>query len=73
MASNKLQDVGILEAERIFKKIVDDFPELDEYDERQSMIVFALFAYSIQYLHDIGWSEKELINEVFDHCQIARE
>jgi len=65
-------DFGLDEGDRIFNAILDDYPELDENDHRRSSIMLNLFTQTAQYLHVAGWTEKELVNEVFDHCEIAQ-
>ena len=64
---------GCVEGDRLFLSILDDYPELDYNDHRRTSILMAMLTNAIQYLHTRGWSEKELVNEVFDHCQIARD
>ena len=70
---DQLINYGTAEADKIFLKILVDYPELDENDLRRSSLIFAMFTNCVQYLHMKGWSEKELINEVFSHCETARE
>jgi hypothetical protein len=70
---NATIDFGCEEGDRIFLSIIKDYPELDENDCRRSTIIFSLFTNAIQYLHATGWSEKSLVKEVFDHCEIARD
>ena len=73
--NEKIEDATIAfgdkEGDRIFLSIIKDYPELDENDCRRSTIIFSLFTNAIQYLHATGWSEKSLVNAVFDHCEIA--
>jgi hypothetical protein len=45
---------------------------LDEHDPRRTSIVFSIMTNCIVHLHMMGWSEQQLVNEVFDHCEIAR-
>lgn len=68
-----LIEVGIKEGDEIFFKILDDYPFLDEDDSRQTAVLFSIFTNCIVRLHINGWNEQQLINEVFDHCKIARE
>ncbi|CAB4151432.1 hypothetical protein UFOVP592_16 [uncultured Caudovirales phage] len=62
---------GCEEGDRIFNKILDDYPELDENDLRRSTIVLGLLTNAAAYLHINGWSVQSLVNEVFDHCEMA--
>jgi hypothetical protein len=67
-----LIEFGNIEGERILNKIFDDYPILDDNDIRRDVILFYLFTSAIHILHLAGWKEKELIREIFDHCEIAR-
>lgn len=62
---------GCEEGDRIFNKILEDYPELDENDLRRSTIVLGLLTNAAAYLHVNGWSVQSLVNEVFDHCEMA--
>ena len=76
MAKDKednLIEYGIAYADTVFIKLLEDHPVLDENDHRSDSIIFSLMTSCIQRLHLRGWSEKELVNEVFDHCEIARD
>ena len=64
---------GCEEGDRIFNKILDDYPELDENDLRRTTIVLGLLTNAAAYLHLDGWSLQTLVNEVFDHCRMAQE
>ena len=66
-------DFGLDEGDRIFSSIIKDYPELDENDCRRGTIIFSLFTNAIQYLHATGWSERRLINELFAHCDLAKD
>jgi hypothetical protein len=70
---DKLIEVGINEGNNIFFKILDDYPELNNEDPRQSALLLSLMTNCIVRLHIMGWSEKDLVKEVFDHCEIARD
>jgi hypothetical protein len=73
----KLEDVlidfGNREGERILNDIFNEYPVIDDNDIRRDVIIFYLFTSAIQILHSVGWNEKELVREVFDHCEIARD
>jgi len=62
---------GCEEGDRIFKDLLDEYPELDQNDMRRSTIMLSLMTNAAQYLHLTGWSVQSLVNEVFDHCDIA--
>ena len=64
---------GIEEGNKIFFKILDEYPELNDKDPRQSAVLLSLMTNCIVRLHMTGWSEKSLVNEVFNHCEIARD
>lgn len=70
---DKLIQVGINEGNEIFFKILDDYPELDEKDPRRGAVLLSMMTNCVVQLHLSGWSEKSLVNEVFDWCKIARE
>jgi hypothetical protein len=70
---DNLIDVGINEGNEIFFKILEDYPQLNDNDPRQSAVLLSLMTNCIVRLHIMGWNEKSLINEVFDHCEIARD
>jgi len=66
-------DFGLDEGDRIFQSILEDYPELDDGDHRRSSIIHTMFINAAQYLHIHGWSERELIEALFTHCEIARK
>jgi hypothetical protein len=66
-------NIGFEYGDEIFLKVLEDFPELDEHDMRRSSLLLCLMTNCIQYLHTNGWTEKLLVREVFDHCEIARK
>ena len=70
---DRLIKVGIDEGTELFFKILEDYPELDEDDPRQGAMFFSLFTNCIVRLHHKGWSERELINEIFTWCKFARD
>ena len=70
---DNLIKIGIDEGNEIFFKILDDYPELDEDDPRRGAVLLSLMTNCVVQLHLQGWSEKNLVNEVFDWCKIARE
>lgn len=70
---DKLIKIGIDEGNNIFFDILDNYPELDKNDPRQTSVLFALMTNCIVHLHISGYTEKELVNEVFDHCKLARD
>jgi hypothetical protein len=69
---DNLINTAIKEGDEIFFKILDEHPVLDEHDPRRTSIVFSIMTNCIVHLHMMGWSEQQLVNEVFDHCEIAR-
>ena len=64
---------GCEESDRIFDAILEEYPELDDNDLRRSSIVLGIMTSAAAYLHINGWSERELIGLVFDHCEMARK
>lgn len=68
-----LINVGVKEGDEIFFKILEEYPELDENDPRQAAVLLSIMTNCIIQLHARGWTERDLINEVFDHCEIARD
>lgn len=64
---------GCEESDRIFDAILKDYPELDDNDLRRSSIVLGIMTSAAAYLHINGWSERELIDLVWDHCEMARK
>ena len=69
---NNLIEYGIEYADRVFVKLLEDHPVLDDNDHRSDSIMLCMMTNCIQRLHLRGWTEQELINEVFDHCENAR-
>ena len=63
---------GCEESDRIFDAILEDYPELDDNDLRRSSIVLGIMTSAAAYLHINGWTERELINLVWDHCEMSR-
>jgi hypothetical protein len=70
---DNLIKIGIEEGNEIFFKILDDYPELEEKDPRRGAVLLSLMTNCVVQLHAMGWSEKNLVNEVFDWCKISRE
>jgi hypothetical protein len=60
------------EGNDVFFDILENYPVLDKDDCRRSAVLFAVMTSCIGYLHLEGWSEQQLVNEVFDHCELAR-
>ena len=53
------------EADRICDEVWST--EQDNYDH--GAVIFSLFINSIHYLTLLGWTERELINEIFEHSE----
>jgi len=70
---DNLIKIATEEGDNIFFEILKNHPELDKNDPRQTAIIFSIMTNCIVQLYGRGWTERELINEVFDHCAIARE
>jgi hypothetical protein len=70
---DKLIKIAIEEGNEIFFNIIDQHPPLDEEDPRQTVMLLSILTNCMVHLHLHGWSERELVNEVFDHCKLARE
>lgn len=75
MSKNKLVEDALIEygmnlGDRIMCRIIDDHPQLDDSDIRQETVIFSLFVYCCQYLYMNGWTERQLMREVNDHCEI---
>ena len=71
-ARERLIDYGSHEGAVIVSQIIRDHPKMDAEDIRQQVVLFSVMVNCIQRLHQQGWSEQRLVNEVFDHCEIAR-
>jgi hypothetical protein len=69
---DNLIDYAAHEGAAIVRQIVADHPELDPEDVRQRVILFSVFVNTIQRLHLQGFSERDLVSEVFEHCELAR-
>lgn len=69
---HKLIDIMMDEGDAMFLKILNDYPILEENDHRQSTLLLNLMTNCISRLYILGWSEKDLCNEVFDWCHQAR-
>ena len=69
---DNLIKIGIEEGNQIFYKILEDFPKIDSDDPRLCSVLLSLMTNCVVQLHLHGYSEKELVNEVFDWCEIAR-
>ena len=70
---DNLINIAIAEGDEIFFKILDEHPPLDQDDPRRTAMIFSIMTNCIVHLHLMGWSERELVKEVFDHCEIARD
>lgn len=67
-----LIDIALAEGDEIFFKLLDQCPEINEDDPRRTAMLLGFMTNCIVQLHARGWSERDLINEVFTHCEIAR-
>jgi len=72
-AENNLMTTAMKEADELFLQLLKDYPQMDENDHRQESFLLCLMTSCVSRLHILGWSEKELCNEVFDWCKQARE
>ena len=70
---DNLIKTAIAEGDEIFFKILDEHPVLDEHDPRRTAMIFSIMTNCIVHLHLMGWRERELVKEVFDHCEVARD
>ena len=70
---DNLIEYGIDYADMVFTKLLEDHPILDDNDHRSDAIMLSMMTNCIQRLHLRGWSTKELVNEVFDHCELAQK
>ena len=70
---DNLIQTAIKEADELFLQLLKDRPIMDEADHRQSTFLLSLMTSCVTRLHILGWSEKDLCNEVFDWCETARE
>jgi hypothetical protein len=66
-------DAIIREGDDLFFEILKDYPELDEDDYRRETLLVTLLTNCIVHLHEYGWSEKALNEEVNKYCKISRE
>lgn len=57
-----------------WEHLIDYMREFEEEDANADLtaMMFSIFVYSIQHLHNAGWTEEQLIQEVWDHCATAR-
>jgi len=62
----------IEEGDELFLKLLNDYPILENNDHRQETLLLNLMTNCVSRLHLLGWTEKDLCNEVFDWCAIAR-
>ena len=72
MSTDNLVNAGIQEGDDIFFKILKDYPEINDDDPRRLCILSRIMTNCIVQLHLNGYTEQELVNEVFDWCEIAR-
>ena len=68
-----LMTTAMQEADELFLQLLKDYPRLDENDFRQESFLLCLMTNCVARLHILGWTEKELCNEVFDWSAQARE
>jgi hypothetical protein len=69
---DNLIHAAIQEADSIFLQLLDDYPQCDDEDYRQETVLMGIMTNCIARLHILGWTERELISEVFDWCQQGR-
>ena len=69
---DNLIDYGAHEGAVIVAEIIRSHPVLDAADIRQQVILFSVFVNCIQRLHLQGFTEQRLVQEVFEHCELAR-
>ena len=65
--------VGIDESWEIFDQITKDYPEIQGDDTRRLTILFGLMKHCIVALNIAGWTERELIKQTIDCCEMADE
>ena len=70
---DNLIEYGIDYADMVFTKLLKDHPILDDKDHRSDSIMMAMMTNCIQRLYLRGWTPQDLVNEVFDHCEIAQQ
>ena len=71
MAHNIMIEVGKKEAEDIFLKLLDDYPEYDDGSRRHSLFMNLLINLAI-YLNINGWTENELIEIMLEFLEEYR-
>lgn len=69
---DRLVDSAAHEGAAIVRDIIEDYAPLDRDDIRCQVVLFSVFANTIQRLHLRGMTEREMISEVFEHCALAR-
>jgi len=62
----RLMKVGIEESEKIFAKLLKDYPELDNDDPRQLTVIATIFINCIKHLHREG-ADKEYLHSMIDN------
>ena len=70
---DNLIHTAIKEADEIFLQLLEDYPQIDADDHRQETVLLGMMTNCIARLHILGWTERELVAEVFDWCQKGRE
>lgn len=68
---DNLIDTAMKEGAEIFFAILDQYPELDDNDSRRTTVMLSLYTNTIIQLRARGFTERELVNMVFDYCDIS--
>jgi len=69
---DNLIHTAIVEGDDMFLQILKDYPQMDDDDHRQETLMLNLMTNCVARLHILGWTERELCNEVVDWCKIAQ-
>jgi len=70
---DNLIHTAIEEADALFMQMLNDYPQIDSEDHRQETVLLGMMTNCVSRLHILGWSERELVAEVFDWCQKGRD
>lgn len=70
---DRLIDVGIEVGDDIFFQLLDDHPQLDKNDPRQDAMIYRIMYNCVVRLHLLGWSEVQLMRNVLDAIEVAKD
>lgn len=70
---DNLIKVATDEADAMFFDLLEQYPELDADDPRMSAVLMSMMTNCIIQLHARGFTERDLVNHVFDFCELSRQ